>query len=97
MKLKLYVAGTRAASTLELVQRIQRAIADVVKQDPASELEIVSIMDNPTAALEDEVVATPTLVRSSPLPRRSAFAFSSDATELILSLRMDPIDQLARK
>lgn len=97
MKLKLYVAGTRATSTLELVQRIQRAIADVVQQDPSSELEIVSIMDNPSAALQDEVVATPTLVRSSPLPRRSAFASGSNATELILSLRIDPIEQLLRK
>jgi len=89
MKLKLYVAGTRAASTLQLVRRIQSAIAEVVKQDLASEIEVVSIMDDPTAAVEDDVVATRTLVRASPLPRQSALANSPAARDLILSLRID--------
>jgi hypothetical protein len=90
LKLKLYVAGTGTASTQQLVRRIERAIADAVAPEISGEIEIVSVMDDPVGAYEDNVVATPTLVRSSPAPKKSALALGTDANELILSLRIAP-------
>jgi circadian clock protein KaiB len=63
--LRLYIAGDSPRSRLAL-HSLQRLLA----VDSGYRLEIVDILDQPGRAEEDHILATPTLLRLSPAPRR---------------------------
>lgn len=66
-ELRLYVAGTTPRST--------RAVRNITRLCEAEmpghyRLEIIDVYQQPFRAAEDQIVAVPTLVKISPLPRR---------------------------
>jgi circadian clock protein KaiB len=67
VELRLFVAGMGPRST--------QAIADVRRLGQEMEgdlctIEIIDIYERPEAAIEAQIVAVPTLLRSQPLPKR---------------------------
>ena len=63
--LRLYVAGTTRYSTRAIV-----AVRRMCSEFPAFhfDLQIIDIYQRPQSAVDDQIVAVPTLVRQRPLP-----------------------------
>ncbi|MCS6870193.1 MAG: circadian clock KaiB family protein [Anaerolineae bacterium] len=81
--LKLYVAGQTA--------RTERAIYNLYNlcnQHLAGnyEITVIDILEHPHLAEEEQILATPTLVRESPLPRRRLVGDLSDAERVLEAL-----------
>jgi hypothetical protein len=77
-RLKLYVTGATGRS--------QRAVANARKlcdhMGRSCELEVIDLYERPKQAIEDQVVASPTLVRVEPLPKRRLVGDLSDQERL---------------
>ena len=86
-RLRLYVSGPTPLSARAVVNA--RRLFD---QHLAGryELEIIDIADNVAAAIGDEVVAAPTLVKLAPLPVRRFIGDMSNAGRLLKGLDLAP-------
>ncbi len=49
-------------------------------------LEVINVLDDPQRAQEDNILATPTLVRASPLPEKRVVGDLSDKDKLLSAL-----------
>jgi len=49
-------------------------------------LEVINVLDNPERAQEDNILATPTLVKASPPPERRVVGDLSDRKKVLLGL-----------
>ncbi|HET7570386.1 MAG TPA: circadian clock KaiB family protein [Gammaproteobacteria bacterium] len=87
--LKLYVSGATKRST-----RAIENLRDVCEHHLAGlyDLEVIDIYQNPEAARKAQIVAVPTLVRTSPAPLRRVVGDLSDRSKLLssLNLRLQP-------
>jgi circadian clock protein KaiB len=52
------------------------------------ELVVIDAMENPEAAETDRILATPTLIKTSPLPRRRITGDLSDPRQVLTSLAL---------
>ena len=83
--MRLYVTGrtqsaARAIATVEALQ--QELGADRVR------VEIVDVLEDPVAALNDDVYATPTIFRLKPGPARRLFGNIASTEMLIAGLQL---------
>jgi circadian clock protein KaiB len=79
--LKLYVAGDIPKS-MRVISNLKK-IAKVFIEGEC-DLEVVDIIKNPQLAVENQIIATPTLIKSYPAPHRKVIGDLSD-TEAVLS------------
>jgi circadian clock protein KaiB len=89
ISLKLYVAGkTGIGSTAE------RNLAAMVEDLRSKvEFEIIDVLEQPAVAVQERILATPALVRTSPPPRRKVIGDLSDKKLVMISLGLDgPLD-----
>jgi len=77
--LRLYVAGANARSRQALKRVFQMCEAE---QEGNYELEVIDVYQQPKLARDDQIVATPTLVKFLPLPVRRYIGNLSDTTDL---------------
>jgi len=61
----LYITGRRQ-KTLELIEVLRGFLSERFKDQYS--LEIIDVLEDPRRAEEDMILATPTLVKSAPLP-----------------------------
>jgi circadian clock protein KaiB len=82
--LRLFVAGStpRAQRTIGNLQRLCAMHLSVVN------LEIVDIYQQPWLAVQDQVIAAPTLVKLMPLPVRRIIGDLSDETRVLHALNL---------
>jgi circadian clock protein KaiB len=85
--LRLYVAGQSAKSL--------RAFANlkVLCEDHLAghyEIEVIDLIDNPSLAGGDDILAVPTLVRRLPPPLRKVIGDLSDTERVLVGLRVEP-------
>lgn len=85
--LKLYITGQTARS--------ERAITNLRHICRAAlgnnyELVIIDILERPQLAEKEKILATPTLIRESPLPVRRVIGDLSDKEKLLLALDLQP-------
>jgi circadian clock protein KaiB len=73
--LKLFVNGGGASSQRALSQ-LSTLVAQLGEQ---ASVEVIDVLDHPDLAMDHHIVATPTLVRTSPLPQ---YRIVSDLTEI---------------
>lgn len=80
--LRLFVAGNSPPSlrALENLRLICCKLGETCKWD------VVDILENPTAGALEEVIATPTLVRLAPLPKRRLIGDLADTNASLLTL-----------
>lgn len=88
--LKLYVAGTTPRST--------RAIANLHSLcdqylNGRHELEVVDIFQQPERAAQNQVIAVPALLKTSPGPVRCLVGDLSDSKKLLTALNLDAADR----
>ena len=87
-KLRLYVTPRTANS--------QRAISnlDALCQEDLPvrlEVEVIDVSEHPAMAERDKILATPTLVRQTPMPVRKIIGDLSDRERVLLSLDLQPL------
>ncbi len=81
--LKLYVTGVTRASTLAT----ERAKAFCEKHLPGRyRLEVIDIYQLPALARQDQIVATPTLIRVLPPPLRRLIGTLADEEKILFGL-----------
>lgn len=85
--LRLYVSGPTPASARAVVNT--RRFCDQYLRDRHT-LEIINIADHVGRAREEQVVAAPTLIKSSPLPLRRFIGDMSDVRRLMHGLDLPP-------
>lgn len=84
-ELKLYVTGgsPRSRATVRKTQEILRHFA------ADCTIDVIDILDDPGAAERDRIIATPTIIRTSPLPERRVIGDISDAQTLLDALGLE--------
>lgn len=83
----LYVTGATAASC-RAVASLKSFCEKHLKGKYA--LEVIDIYQQPGLAVDDQVLATPTLIRKHPLPRRRLVGDLSDQDRLLTGLGVQP-------
>jgi len=86
-QLRLYIIGG-SVNSQRAVQRI-KSICEQQLRDRYL-LEIVDIMEDPAAAQEARIIATPTLIKSSPLPIRRIIGDMSNREQVLVGLDAVP-------
>ena len=82
ISLKLYVTGTTSRAT-----EAKRKTSEIVQHFLTDcELEVIDILERPDLAEQDRIIATPTVVRVSPLPVRKVIGDISDPHTLLNGL-----------
>jgi len=81
LKLTLYVSGM-AARSMEAIENLKKICEKYLKD--AYELEIIDIYKNPELAIQHQIVFSPSLIKSYPLPKKILVGTFSD-TEKVMS------------
>jgi len=83
--LRLYVAG-QSPKSLRAFANLER----LCEQHLAGhyEIEIVDLIENPSQARDDDILAIPTLVRRLPAPLRKVIGDLSDTENALVGLRL---------
>ncbi|HEY7089519.1 MAG TPA: circadian clock KaiB family protein [Tepidisphaeraceae bacterium] len=84
--LRLYMTGTRRRSLLAL-ENIKRICEQYLTQN--YELEVVDLYQQPTLAAREQIIASPTLVKRSPLPPRRVIGDMSDTGRVLRGLQVE--------
>jgi circadian clock protein KaiB len=83
LHLRLYVAGN-APNSLRAIANT-RAICDL-HFAAGHELEVIDLLEEPSRALDDGIIVTPTLVKFFPLPVQRLIGNLSDTDQVLLAL-----------
>jgi circadian clock protein KaiB len=85
--LKLYVTGasSRSGTAIANLRRICEQ-----ELDGAYDLQIIDVLEFPEIAEEERILATPTLIKSLPLPLRRVIGDLSDKEKVLLGLEVQP-------
>lgn len=88
--LRLYISRRSGAG-----QAIERSLRALASDLPAGslELEVIDVFEDPRRAQEDRVIATPTLIRTRPLPELRAIGTIEDLDAVVSQLGLDSLKQ----
>ena len=86
-RLKLYVTGSTPRSVMA-IENIKRICEEQLKG--RYKLEIVDLYKDPEAALKDDLVVAPTLVKKLPLPLRTFIGDLSQTERILIGLDLAP-------
>ncbi len=87
--LRLYVAGQTLKS---IVARANlHAICEQHMPDKYH-IEVIDLLENPTLAKDDQIIAIPTLVRNLPIPVRKIIGDLSNTERVLIGLDIHPAD-----
>jgi circadian clock protein KaiB len=85
--LRLYVAGQTPRS-LTAFQNLKKICEEYLKGQ--YHIEVVDLMENPTLARGDQILAVPTLVRKLPQPIRKIIGDLSNTERVLVGLDIQP-------
>ena len=88
-KRRLYITGTTPQSqrALDNLERICEA-----ELSGLYEIEVIDILEHPTLAESEKILATPTLVKQLPEPVRKIIGDLSDRQKVLLGLDIERLD-----
>lgn len=86
--LRLFVTGasTRTATAIGNLRRICEQ-----ELEGQFDLEIIDVLEFPELAEDEKILATPTLIKSLPLPLRRVIGDLSDTEKVLLGLEVQPV------
>jgi len=84
-QLRLYVAG-QTPKSLTAFANLKRLCEEHLAGE--FEIEVVDLIENPRLALDDQIVAIPTLVRRLPEPIRKIIGDLSDTDRTLVGLQL---------
>jgi len=76
--LKLFISGNSSRS-----QRAARFVREIADDSPDIHLDVIDVIENPTPAEEFKVLATPTLIKTSPEPQLRIVGELEDKQKII--------------
>jgi circadian clock protein KaiB len=85
--LKLYVTG-RTSKAEVAIANLRRICDEDLRGE--YELEIIDVLEQPQAAEDDKILATPTLLKQLPPPLRRVIGDLSDKQKVLLGLEVRP-------
>ncbi len=85
--LRLYVAG-KTAKSVTAFANLKRICETHLKGQ--YQIEIVDLIENPSLAKEDQIVAIPTLVRRLPPPLKKIIGSLADEERVLVGLDVEP-------
>ncbi len=85
--LKLYVTG-KSAKAETAIANLRRICEEELQGK--YELQIIDVLENPQAAEDDKILATPTLIKRLPPPLRRVIGDLSDKHKVLLGLEVRP-------
>ncbi len=83
--MRLYVSGSTPAS-LQAIKNIKKICERELKN--RCELEVIDVHEKPELAKKDNIIATPTLIRSLPQPLRKLIGDLSDTERVFVGLNL---------
>ncbi len=86
--LRLYLTG-ETPSSRALVEHLKEALASAYPD--GYELDVRSVFDNPEAAMEDEIMVTPTLLRILPEPVRRLIGDLNNEERVLAGLQVENV------
>jgi circadian clock protein KaiB len=89
-KLRLYITG-RTSQSQRAIDNL-RTLCDTDLQG-AYEVEVIDVLEHPTLAEKEKILATPTLVKRLPEPVRKIIGDLSDRAKVLLGLDVEPIER----
>ena len=92
-RLKLYVTGT-SPRTRQAIENLQRICEQELRD--RYQLEIIDVLEQPQAAEDDRILATPTLIKQLPPPLRRVIGDLSDKEKVLFGLEVSPLDDSSR-
>lgn len=81
--LKLYITG-QAPNSLRAIQNLKLLVKEVFETEP--DIKIIDVLQNPQAAEDDKIIATPTLVKELPQPLRKMIGDLSNTEKVLAGL-----------
>ena len=87
--LSLFIAGTEHPSSRAAYANIKRICDEHLPGEYS--LHVVDITESPEAATSQQILAIPTLVRSSPKPTRRIIGDLADTNRVLVSLGVQPL------
>ncbi len=85
--LRLYVTGSTPRST-RAIENMRRICATHL--EGRYDLEVIDIYQNPEAAIDQQIIAAPTLVKLLPLPLRRVVGDLSNIEKVLAGLEIQP-------
>jgi circadian clock protein KaiB len=85
--LRLYIAG-QSPKSLQAVSNLTRLCEEHLPG--RHQIEIVDLVEHPSLARDDDILAIPTLVRRLPAPLRKIIGDLSDTERVLVALRLEP-------
>lgn len=92
-KLRLYVTG-RTPNSQRAIANL-RAICESALEG-AYDIEVIDVLEHPTLAENEKILATPTLVKRLPEPVRKIIGDLSDRERVLLGLDLERLERLER-
>lgn len=92
--LKLYVVGDTAISE-RAIRNLKKISAELLEDKYA--IEVVDILKNPKLAVDESIVAVPTLIKELPAPLCRVIGDLSDTENVLLGLGLTPKKEILRK
>jgi circadian clock protein KaiB len=86
--LRLYITGSTVRSVLAITNLKKICDEYLVER---CELEVIDLYKNPGLAKEDQIIATPTLIKRQPLPFRRIIGDMSNKENLLLALELKEV------
>jgi circadian clock protein KaiB len=86
-RLRLYVAG-QAPRSLQALRNLQNLCDEHLAG--RYEIEVIDLVDRPSLARSDDILAIPTLVRRLPAPLRKIIGDLSDTDQVLVGLEVRP-------
>ncbi|MCW2820051.1 MAG: KaiB domain protein [Marmoricola sp.] len=83
--LRLYIAG-QAPRSVRAMENLRRVCRDHLPG--RYRVEVIDLLENPSLARRDEIVAVPTLVRTLPSPVRKIIGDLSDTERVLAGLQL---------
>ncbi|HEX2682455.1 MAG TPA: circadian clock KaiB family protein [Ferruginibacter sp.] len=87
--LQLFVSGMSVKS-MEAIENIKKLCDEHL--EGAVELEIIDLYKNPELAIEQQIVFSPSLIKQSPLPRKTLIGTFGDSEKVIKGLGISITD-----
>ena len=85
--LRLYIAGG-APNSLQAIANLEAICQEYLQG--GHKLEVVDVLENPSRAMAEGVLVTPSLAKLSPLPAASVIGNLSDKAKVLLALGLAP-------
>jgi circadian clock protein KaiB len=85
-QLCLYVAG-QSPKSLRAIANIHRVCQEYIHEK--YEIEVVDLVEHPSLARQDQILAIPTLIRRHPAPTRRVVGDLSDTERVLIGLQID--------